>query len=101
MGHLLEDFEGSWAVLAEEESPEGTADGLEGLIYFLEHLFCGLVVLEGLLVWVQVAGEVSIPLLDLLVASILLQVQNLVRVAIHINYIYDPDCTLHSTSAPF
>ena len=72
VGHLLEDFEGSWAVLAEEESPEGAANGLKGLIYFLEHLFGGLVILEGLLVWVQVAGEVSIPLLDLLITGILL-----------------------------
>ena len=43
----------------------------------------GLVVLEWLFVRVQVTGQMTVSFLDLLVAGVLLEVQDLVWIAVH------------------
>ena len=81
--HFVQDFEGSETILAEEEASEGTADGFVGLIDLFEEYFGGVVVVERLLVGMEVASEVAVPLLDLIVGGVLVKMQHLVWITIH------------------
>lgn len=62
---------------------ERTGDGFISIVDLFEEFFSGLIVLKGLLIGVEASGEVAIPLLDVLVAGILLQMQDLVGVLAH------------------
>ena len=48
-----------------------------------EEYFGGVVVVERLLVGMEVASEVAVPLLDLFVGSVLVKMQHLIWITVH------------------